>query len=186
MAGGGRPSHHLPQKLPLVERAIQGKAHGTQRRDSHKASGPSPYRRGGPWCSCLVSALACSQPRCGDNWVEAGQSGKHPRRALLRGSRRGKCTLEAKFVSITAGEISLCWKSQCWENLLMLLDKSVSIMEGGEAVGSAWEVVHVVLNEMPPAHGAPSLQGGLWDHQVPDQSSEASPPPLAALFLSCA
>ena len=68
----------------------------------------------------------------------------------------------------------------------MLLDKSVSIMEGGEAVGSAQEVVHLVLNEMPPAQHVPSLRGGLWDHQVPDQSSEVSPPPLAALFLSCA
>lgn len=93
-------------------------------------------------------------------------------------------------MSITAREISLRWKSQRWANLLMLFDKSVSIMEGGEAVGSAREVVHLVLNEMPPAQHAPSLSGGLWDHQLPDRSSEASPPPpnpsLVALFLSCA
>lgn len=88
---------------------------------------------------CLGSASAHGQPRHPDGRVQAGQNGKGPRRALLR-ERRGKCTLEAKFVSITAGEISLRWRSQHWANLLMPLDKSVSIMEGGEEVGSAREI----------------------------------------------
>lgn len=121
--GGGRPSHRRglgpAQKLPFAERAVQGKAHGTQWRDSW----PQSVLLQGPWCPL-------PWPAARDSWVEAGQSRKkHPRRAQPRGSSKGRSTLQANFVSITAGEIGLSCESQRWANL-MLLDKEYPFWKG--------------------------------------------------------
>lgn len=128
--GRPSPSRGLGGQLKssqLLKELFKGRLTGA----SEETRGPSPCCCRGPWCPCLGSALAGSQGQLG----KAGRSRKHPRRAQRRGSRRGKCTLQAKFVS---GEIGLSCETQRSANL-MLLDKECPFWKrgsGGQCSGS--------------------------------------------------
>ena len=106
-------------------------------------------------------------------WVGAGQSGKHPRRAMPGGSGEGGPKAHVRSEVCVHGCRRNGMEEPALAEPLTPLDEPGSLMAGGEAVGSAWRAA---------PNGCHQL-GGLWgDHQLPDQPLAACPPPPAAPF----
>lgn len=118
----GRLGEAIAQERPGASTEALACSKSRSREGSRDPARAPAERPGAP-------ALAPPWPAARHSWVEAGQGREHPRKAQPRGGREGKCTLQAKFVSVPAGEISLSCESQRRAHLA-LLDKERPLWNG--------------------------------------------------------